>query len=80
MNIAAKAIELGHGYWAFAASGVSQRSGQLGTAVEGIRAFAGLHLRELASDLKALCGRKPGKGVTLGLNAKPTHRWCAQDR
>ena len=54
MDIAAKAVQFRDRYVAplFPCGGQSRL--QLGPAIDRIRAFAGLHLNELAGDLKSL--------------------------
>jgi class 3 adenylate cyclase len=49
----------------------SQGGLELRTAVQGVRAFAGLDLHELAGDREALRLREVSEYLTLGLNAQP---------
>ena len=85
MDVSAEAIELGNRDRALAmTAGLGGRGGELRTALDRIRAFAGFDLNELDDDLVTLGGGEPGDGRALGIDpetraallasADPDHR------
>ena len=70
MDVAAKAVEFCDGYVAPPFPCSCQRRLQLGPAIDRIRTLAGLHLNELAVDLKPLCLGEVVQGNPLCLNTQ----------
>ena len=70
MHIAAKSIELGHGYRATLPARLTKCCGQLRATLDCVSAFASLYLNEYAAQRKALGGCKALKSFLLRLKAK----------
>ena len=73
MNVPAEAIELGNRDGAFpVTAGLGEPGGELGAALDRVRAFAGLDLNELGDDFEALGGGESSDGGALvSMPARP---------
>jgi hypothetical protein len=69
MNVAAKPVQLRDHYGAFALARCIERGGELGAALQGVRAFACLNLHVLADDLIAFRSGKARDVLSLSFKA-----------
>jgi hypothetical protein len=70
-DVAAKPIELRHSDFAFSFLSGFERGLEFGTAIERVRAFAGLDLGEFGDDGEALGLGKAGDSLALRFRPRP---------